>query len=391
VSVGPQTVTLDDVAANCTVAGSSSISVEVPGGKSVEVIFNITCDPTGLEISTRTIGTDIPNYYELKVGALTGPIDVTAIRTVSNLAPGPHTVEIRFPGENCSAAGPNPIVVNVALRVVTPVRFEIECVAPTRLPKVAYHFEVGDATSVPNEIWTANVDGSGARQIAFGSNPSWSPDGKRVAYARSICDWYYGCASSLGIVDPESGAFAVYSFDKAVETPAWAPSGDVIAFVEFASETLFLIPSGGGLRTLVPIPGATRVRDPSWSPDGKRIALACLVSAGNYDICIINRDGTELVRLVQRPSVDRRPAWSPDGSTIAFAISPSIDTRGDIAVVSASGGDVTILTQGTEPSWSRDGKKLIFSRDDGLFTINPDGTNLTRLTTGKHRSPSWRP
>ena len=389
VESGSRTVTLNQVAANCTVAGSNTVSIDVESGRSVKVAFTVNCDATGVRISTRTSGTDTPNAFELRVGTTVVPIGLTDSRTLSPLNPGEHVVRITMPGENCSVAGANPVAVTVVHRQVTPVTFEIECVAPVRREKVAYHAEVATLTS-PNEIFLANPDGSGETSVAFGQHASWSPDGKRLVYSSTFCDWYYGCSSGLGILDPETRASAAFSFHVGVETPAWSPDGDAIAFVEPANGALYLMAPSGGSAVHFAIPSALRVREPAWSPDGKRIALACSAGGNDYDICVINRDRTGLVRLVQRPSIDTRPAWSPDGNTIAFTVAPAPEAEGQIAVVPAAGGDITFITQGNDPSWSRDGTRLIFSRTDGLFTVNLDGTGLTRLTTGKHRAPAWR-
>jgi Tol biopolymer transport system component len=52
---------------------------------------------------------------------------------------------------------------------------------------------------------------------------------------------------------------------------------------------------------------------------------------------------------------------------------------------------VSRLTEGREPAWSPDGSTLVFAGDDGLFTINADGSNRRRLTSGAHSTPTWRP
>ena len=59
--------------------------------------------------------------------------------------------------------------------------------------------------------------------------------------------------------------------------------------------------------------------DPAWSPDGKKIVfLSKSNQAGNFDIWVMNSDGSNKQRLTTDPADDGWPSWSPDGSKIAF-------------------------------------------------------------------------
>jgi TolB protein len=111
---------------------------------------------------------------------------------------------------------------------------------------------------------------------------------------------------------------------------------------------------------------------------------------GSYEICLINADGTGFVRLTVDGAVDTSPAWSPDGTRIAFS-SNRFGPKVEILFMDSAGDNVTRLTPGFAPSWWPDGSKLVLSNDDGLFTIRPDGSGLTRLTTGRHSRATIRP
>ena len=104
------------------------------------------------------------------------------------------------------------------------------------------------------------------------------------------------------------------------------------------------------------------VQDPSWAPDGKRIAISYLDR-----IWTMAPDGRQARALSEEAvGVEREPAWSPDGSRIAFATSR--DDGFDIHVAALKGGPATVVTSmpGDErwPSWTPDGRLVFAHRDD---------------------------
>jgi Tol biopolymer transport system component len=133
---------------------------------------------------------------------------------------------------------------------------------------------------------------------------------------------------------------------------------------------------GSGLRQITTSPD--HEFDPTWSPDGRRIAFRVDLEA-SADIYIIDAAGAHRRKLVEGLS----PAWSPDGSRIAFA-----DAAGTISTIRADGSDARIVPgsdQGEYPSWSPDGKRIAYSTGSDphiIFVTNLDGTSKQRLTDG---------
>lgn len=157
--------------------------------------------------------------------------------------------------------------------------------------------------------------------------------------------------------------------------------------------------------------GLTDTEDPEWSSDGGRVAFE------NFDCCgtrlyVINSDGSGL-QLVDAPGVEGPlyPSWSPDGTKLAFQGS---DSTSDLFVVDIATDLVTRLTNDGqwdgEPSWSPDGSRIAFTRslnpigpppppgstqtnNIDIYSIRPDGSGLTRLTTNtaEDGSPTWSP
>jgi YVTN family beta-propeller protein len=140
-------------------------------------------------------------------------------------------------------------------------------------------------------------------------------------------------------------------------------------------------------------------RAPFWSSDGKHIAFVS-DRDGNREVYVMNADGSDQVNLTRSRGEDFSPSWSPDGKKIAFV--SMRDGKRDVYVMDAQGNDQARLTsQGDNwnPNWSPDNKKLAFvSNRDGnneIYLMNADGAGQTNLT--RHRledgrgSHSWSP
>jgi TolB protein len=107
--------------------------------------------------------------------------------------------------------------------------------------------------------------------------------------------------------------------------------------------------------------------EPSWSPDGSKLAFAVLQPDFTYDVDVVNADGTGVRTVVQGPGNAVEPAWSPDGTRLVFGSdrdSP-LGFHG-LYVINVDGSGLTKLTGGTwddsHPSWSPDGTTIVFSR-----------------------------
>lgn len=399
-AAGTHTVSITDVAPNCLVSGQHPRSVTVGGGQEVQLEFVIDCATTGLEIIISATGDNVPLEFVAYVGDETARrIPASTPLVVSRLQAGTRLLRFAL-AEHCAIVGGadrTTTAVTVVNRVVTRVTVELACRLVIRPEKIAFVRVVREGNLSHNWIAVANPDGSGTLLLRLGNSPAWSHDGKQLALSTTVCDEYgYGCTGGLVIVDPETREATTPSYGRSGMDPAWAPTGDAIAFTiccggasGTTSAQMYIVALGGTSSNAFPMPGLLYARGPSWSPDGQKIVFECVPSPGKYDLCVVQRNGTGLVRLTNTDGWEEHPRWSSDGSTIVFHTYAAGDWG--IAVMPAAGGTITHLAAGWSPAWSPDSRTIVFARSDGLFTMNADGSNITRLTTGIDGAPAWRP
>ena len=241
------------------------------------------------------------------------------------------------------------------------------------------------------EIYVMDADGSNQTRLTnnadFDGNPTWSPDGRRIAF-RSGTEIYVMDADGSNQVNITNH----FSLD---DHPAWSPDGSKILFesVRDGNYEIYVMDADGSN----PVRLTNEVENdfnPSWSPDGTRIAFKSQRD-GDADIFVMNADGSNPVNLTNDDANDAEPSWSPDGSKIAF------DSNGDIYVMDADGSNpVNLTNDGTSnnaPSWSPDGSKIAFRtfRDGNneIYMMDADGSNPVDLTNDGAGDlfPAWSP
>ncbi len=207
--------------------------------------------------------------------------------------------------------------------------------------------------------------------------------------------------ATIGIVNADgtgarSGVVAVGPSDQ---DPSWAPDGRRLAFTSTrdGNEEIYVLDvETGGQTRLTAHSG--RDHDPSWSPDGTRLAFAS-ERDGNSEIYVMPATGGSEQRLTVDPSVDQQPAWSTTGG-IAFASDRVGDF--DIYVMDDQGGGIFRLTpdlgDDLDPSWAPDGSQLAYTHRNenlnfDLQAIDAAGQNRRVLTSSPliEHFPAWSP
>jgi Ca2+-binding RTX toxin-like protein len=179
------------------------------------------------------------------------------------------------------------------------------------------------------------------------------------------------------------------------QQPAVSRTGEV-AFVRglFGSNRLMRVPPAGG--------AAVAVRSdviafwPSWTPDGARIVFATTGTGsltGNLDLYSVASDGSDLRRLTTDPLRDTMAAVSPDGTRIAFVRGTSDLGGGELFVAGVDGTAerrAAPLSGVTRPTWSPDGRELVFAAGGSLWRVVVDSdAAAVPLTAGA--DPAYSP
>ena len=165
-----------------------------------------------------------------------------------------------------------------------------------------------------------------------------------------------GSGGQSTVLSPESdwSLTRLTSSESLVVTPSWSPDGRWIAYAldEGGEMDIWRTPVGGGPRVRL-TSSDLKESGPVWSPDGQTIAYS--TDSGRGGIFLIPFEGGSPVNLNPFGS---HPRWSPDGRMIAF------DWRGSVYLIQATGGGPLLLVGGTsgvpKPAWTADGSSVYF-------------------------------
>lgn len=221
--------------------------------------------------------------------------------------------------------------------------------------RIAYNEIVYGAPDDPPEyqLWMMNADGSSPELIHNDSlwGASWSPDGKKIAFMTAT-------NGDLVVMD-----LATREVDKLIELgtiPVWSPDGDAIAYepLRLPSDRLYLVDPMTKKKWEIDLRNERleilhkHWAPMAWSPDGEKIAFLGLEKGRNWwGIYVMDSDGSDVDEICASDGNDLAaiwPTWSPDGKQIMF------ETRRGIEVANIDGGPLTpINPDGFQPDWGK--------------------------------------
>lgn len=228
-----------------------------------------------------------------------------------------------------------------------------------------------------SEVWLVNADGSNPRKIAEGRNPTWAPEGLRIAFAtlgKLEKEIPYRRANAVNLINRQGkNEWTLVSTNK---VPAELTLGEVKL-----QSGVFLL------------------GHPTWSPASKLISFTAAGHTGM--ILTINEKAADLRVLASNYEGGfGRSTWSPKGDWLAYESFPpsgvkAVGIGGPTVKTPVTIGGAHAGLSALSPTWSPDGGHLAFVQELGgtryIATVRADGAGVRELATGNVSEPHWNP
>jgi hypothetical protein len=440
VAAGVHPFELRGVAANCDITTNGKRQASATADGRTHILFEVQCDPTGIEIATSVDGLDLDRWYEVfldnaqrfEFAKLNGKVAVTRIT--------PGTYAVRLGTESNCHLGPASQTVEVRFRTMTAVEFTGTCMAATGVVRARVNQSGEDldvsgfgvsldgeaAIGVPGKEFLFTSVMPGARRVrlsGIATNCALAEENPTQVTVKAggatrdtaTVNFTVSCSRQWEIAFSRDGRVALATRDggkvdvgqpgQQAGAPKWASDGRRLAFG--CGRICIADLQTGRVDTVGENINAWSL---NWRPDGSQLVATDVFCTDDWGMeCVVRglvliAPGIrEITRIPLPPLVlfASDPSWSPD-RTIVFACRVPGPAADRICAIGADGSWFRQLTAGDgpwqdfAPSFSPDGRKIAFATSRfgplEIAVMNADGTGIVRLAQrAVGTDPTWLP
>lgn len=220
--------------------------------------------------------------------------------------------------------------------------------------------------------------------------PPPSSDG-RISFVRTAAQ---GGMRTLYVVNPDGSNQQQLTQDVLIEgVTTWSPDGRYIAAQAgingLSSVVRVTVGTDNKASEIVQLTSDVKADSalPAWSPDSKQIVFQSKREGGDFQVFVMNLDGTNKRRVSDGNGLASQAAWSPDGKSIAYVQGANKDSATEIYIVPAAGGTPRAVTRMNlnlvQPMWTPDSKTIVFQQRLGdrasvIMSVPADGSAQPR-------------
>ena len=389
------TILVDGTAAG-TIGSNDSLTVEGldPGSHAVELgDIEFNCATLGQFTRTISLASDAGAVVDYDVAC--DAVERSRIAFVRY--PQPSVAEVTL----MNADGSGLVSLEDSLGVAVP---------ELNLPSVSWSSDGSRMafTRLDGVLLATTGEGGDAVQLApLGLWPKWSGDGRQVVFmAPDVLG--QPCCWDIFVAESDGSGVRQLTNGLSLDWYDFAENGSLIVYPTDPVTTRslsFIRPDGTGYREFA-VPGISFYQLPSLSPDGSKVAytgypVAQGPDGSGYEVYVSSTDGSGVaVNVSNNPGEDWWPVWSPSGDRIAFVSAPpgAGFGLGSIHVVNPDGTDQITLSPPDmgvwQPAWSPEGTRIAYTgsvgSDPHVFVANADGSGRNDITPDVPASlPTW--